>query len=71
METAAGSCPRVKHGGTVRWFAYPFLGMFERYGPAIELSFRLYPRRAAALVADSTIECRHDGRHPRSATTET
>jgi cellulose synthase/poly-beta-1,6-N-acetylglucosamine synthase-like glycosyltransferase len=27
----------VAHGGVVRWLAYPFLGIFERYGPAIEV----------------------------------
>lgn len=27
----------LAHGGAVRWLAYPFLGLFERYGPAIEV----------------------------------
>jgi len=27
----------LAHGGAVRWLAYPFLGFFERYGPAIEV----------------------------------
>jgi cellulose synthase/poly-beta-1,6-N-acetylglucosamine synthase-like glycosyltransferase len=26
------------HGGTARWLAYPFLGFFERYGPAVEVT---------------------------------
>ena len=28
---------RLAHGGVVRWLAYPFLGLFERFGPAIEV----------------------------------
>ena len=26
------------HGGAARWLAYPFLGLFERYGPVVEVA---------------------------------
>ncbi|HEX5130483.1 MAG TPA: glycosyltransferase [Usitatibacter sp.] len=28
---------RVRHGGAVRWLAYPFLSWLERFGPAVEV----------------------------------
>jgi cellulose synthase/poly-beta-1,6-N-acetylglucosamine synthase-like glycosyltransferase len=34
---ANGGLAGTARGGVARWLAYPFLGIFERYGPAIEV----------------------------------